>query len=326
MAKRSGNPVNAGGNTFVRDSAVTGGNALPLTGGKMGKAPVKERKKRGKRKKTLLVLTAALLALVLGCAAYLRLTDMSRFVDTFYELEDDKIEGPLRIVLLTDLHLHEFGPGNSELTEEIARLKPDLIAMAGDMMNEDDPDVSAVLALCRPLVDVAPVYFSYGNHEKQAIRVNQTSTLNVDLEAMGVHVLHNRWETVQVKGNTIDIGGLSANPGTMQADYTQKFWKSYLESPNYRLLLVHYPNYFFSDGELAGEKIDMALCGHLHGGQIVIPGIGGLYHPSTGFFPEMTDGCHRVGDTWVIISRGLGNTSRIPRVNNPPELVIVDVY
>ena len=274
----------------------------------------------------LFVLALAALILVLAYREYLRLTDMSCFVDTFYEVEDDKIQYPMRIALLSDLHLQEFGEDNANLVGEIARLKPDIIAMAGDMMNDDDPDTSVVVTLCRQLKNVAPVYFCYGNHEKQAIRVEQTSTLNEELEALGVHVLHNRYETINVNGNVIDIGGLSANPGTMDAEYTQRFWRRYLESPNYRLLLVHYPNYFFGDGELKGAPVDMALCGHLHGGLVVVPYIGGLYHPSEGFFPEMTDGCHRVGNTWMIISRGLGNHNRLPRVNNPPELVVLDIY
>lgn len=251
---------------------------------------------------------------------------MSSFVDTFYEIEDEKIQHPFRIALLTDLHLHEFGEDNIRLVEEITRLKPDIIAMAGDMMNMEDPNTAPVVTLCRQLVQIAPVYFSYGNHEKQAIRVDQISTLNLDLEALGVHVLHNRYETVNINGNLLDIGGLSANPGTMDASYTQAFWQKYLNSENYRLLLVHYPTYFVTDGEFVGESIDMALCGHLHGGQAVIPYIGGFYHPAGGFFSEMTDGCHRVDDTWVVVSRGLGNHSFLPRINNPPELVIVDVY
>ena len=277
-------------------------------------------------KKRLVRLIAGVLILAAALWGFFRLTDDSSFVDTFYEIEDEKIQHPMRIILLADLHLHEFGEENGELVEEIARLRPDIIAMAGDMMNEDDPDETAVVTLCRRLVEVAPVYFSYGNHEKQAIRVEQTSTLNEKLEALGVHVLHNRFETAEINGNLLDIGGLSANPGTFDAEYTQAFWQSYMGSENYRILLVHYPNYFFSDGVLRGEPVDMALCGHLHGGQAVIPYVGGLYHPSAGFLPEMTDGCRQAGDTWVVISRGLGKNGTLPRFNNPPELVIIDIY
>lgn len=255
-----------------------------------------------------------------------RLTDMRHFVDTFYEVEEEKINSHIRLVVLSDLHLQEFGENNCELVDEITRLEPDLICMAGDMVDMHKTDYSVVVTLCEQLVDVAPVYFCYGNHEKEVIRVLQTSTINKDLTALGVHVLHNRYETINVNGNLIDIGGLSANPGTLDASYTQDFWQSYLLTTNYRLLLVHYPQYFFEGGELIGTGVDMALCGHLHGGQVVIPFIGGLYHPIDGFFPEMTDGCTEVEDTWVVISRGLGNGKRLPRLNNPPELVIVDLY
>ena len=274
---------------------------------------------RGKLYKILFVL------LLLGLAIFtvLRLWDDSSFVDTFYEIDDNKIDDPIRIVQLSDLHLKEFGPNNRDLVNEIIRLKPDLIAMTGDMVDMDETDYSVVIELCRQLVGVAPVYFCYGNHEKEVIRVNQTSTVNEDLEKLGVHVLHNRYETINVKGNLIDIGGLSANPGTFDADYSQSFWQKYTKKENYKLLLVHYPQFFYPDGELYGSNVDMALCGHLHGGVVVIPGKGGLYHPTAGYFPDLADGATRVNETWVIVSRGLGGS---PRVNNPPELVIVDIY
>lgn len=268
------------------------------------------------------VLIVLLLLALAGYTVYI-LSDNSYFVDTFYEVEDDKIENPMRIVLLTDLHLKEYGEDNCNLVDEIKRLNPDLIAMAGDMVDMDGTDYSVVTTLCRQLVDVAPVYFSYGNHEKEVIRVNQTSDVNVELEKMGVHVLHNRYETIEVNGNLIDIGGLSANPGTEDAEYTQAFWQKYVEKENYKLLLVHYPQFFFTGGALVDSGIDMALCGHLHGGVVRIPFVGGLYHPVDGLFPEMTDGCNLVNDTWVVISRGLGGS---PRINNLPELVIIDLY
>ena len=263
------------------------------------------------------------LLLALAVFTVVCLCDTSHFVVTFYEVEDEKIDNHLRIALLTDLHLSEFGKDNSELVDEIKTLKPDIIAMSGDMLDMDETDYSVLLTLCRQLVDVAPIFFGYGNHEKEVIRVRQTSTINVDLTEIGVHVLHNRYETINVNGNVIDIGGLSANPGTMDADYTQSFWKRYLNTENYRLLLVHYPQFFAKNGELRDSDIDMALCGHLHGGIVRIPFVGGLYHPTLGFFPELTEGCTLVNDTWVVVSRGLNKGLRI---NNPPELVIIDLY
>lgn len=275
------------------------------------------------KRKLLIRWIIVILIVGLAVLTVVRLCDNSKFVVTFYEIEDKKINNRIRIVQLSDLHLKEYGENNSVLVNEIIRLKPDIIAMTGDMVDMNETDYSVVVELCRQLVNVAPVYFCYGNHEKEVIRVKQTSTVNVDLENLGVHVLHNKYVTVNVNGNLIDIGGLSANPNALDADYTQRFWQRYLQTTNYRLLLVHYPQYFFNDGALLNCDIDMALCGHLHGGIVVIPFIGGLYHSVSGFFPQFTDGVHAVNDTWVVVSRGIGGKIR---VNNPPELVVVDIY
>ena len=275
-------------------------------------------------KRTLFIRWMIVLLLVgLAVLTVIRLCDNSKFVVTFYEIEDKKIDNRIRIVQLSDLHVKEYGENNSDLVNEIIRLKPDLIAMTGDMVDMNETDYSVVVELCRQLVNVAPVYFCYGNHDKEVIRVKQTSTVNVDLEKLGVHVLHNKFVTVNVNGNLIDIGGLSANPGSMDADYTQRFWHNYNNATNYKLLLVHYPQYFFKGGPLEKSNVDMALCGHLHGGIVVIPFVGGLYHSVSGFLPQFTDGVHKVNGTWVVVSRGIGGKIR---VNNPPELVVVDIY
>jgi predicted MPP superfamily phosphohydrolase len=278
-----------------------------------------------KNRKLKIFIRVLIVLAILGLAGYTayKMADNSYFVTTFYEVEDDKIENHTRIVLLTDLHLKEYGEDNCQLVDEIKRLNPDIIAMAGDMVDMDETDYTVVLTLCRQLVDVAPVYFSYGNHEKEVIRVKQTSTINVDLEKMGVHVLHNQYESAEFNGNRFVIGGFSANRGGENAENTQNFMKGYIPKEDFKLLLVHYPQLFYEGEYLYGEDIDMALCGHLHGGVVRIPFFGGLYHPVDGFFPKLTEGCTLVKDTWVVVSRGIGGS---PRFNNPPELVVVDLY
>ena len=71
--------------------------------------------------------------------------------------------------------------------------------------------------------------------------------------------------------------------------------------------------------------MDLALCGHAHGGLIKLPGIGALYDNEQGFFPKLTQGCSQQCGSTVVISRGLGNSARIPRFNNRPELVVVNI-
>ncbi len=87
----------------------------------------------------------------------------------------------------------------------------------------------------------------------------------------------------------------------------------------YTILLSHRPELFDVYHE-AG--IDLVLCGHAHGGQVRLPFIG-AFAPNQGFFPEYTAGLYRQGDTQMVVSRGLGNSSFPIRINNPPELVVI---
>lgn len=267
-----------------------------------------------------------IVAIVAAGVIYLStLMDNSYFETDFFTVSDQGLE-PVRIVLLSDLHEAEFGKNNTDLVTRVRRLAPDIIAITGDMVNQDDPDESVVIELCRQLVEIAPVYYSYGNSELYLIRVEESSDLDVKLSELGVNVLHNDFVTVEVNGNLLDIGGLDVSPQYFEEPYVTRFWERYMESENYRLLLCHYPNYFMDGGPLENANaVDMALCGHLHGGQIILPRVGGLYHPSTGFFPELEEKVNYVGDTVVVTSRGLGNHSIIPRVNNVPEVVVIDI-
>ena len=124
----------------------------------------------------------------------------------------------------------------------------------------------------------------------------------------------------------IAIGGVAEAPASYER-YASAYFESFEQLDAFKLLLVHYPEYFLEDGFFSDVPVDLALCGHTHGGMIRIPGIGGLYTPDQGVLPTLTEGLHQIGDTSLIISRGLGDGkgTPVPRINNPPELVIVDI-
>ena len=86
--------------------------------------------------------------------------------------------------------------------------------------------------------------------------------------------------------------------------------------PEYKILLCHHPEYW---PLLRSRKLDLVLSGHAHGGQWRIMGRG-VYAPGQGFFPKLTSG---VVENRLLISRGLANTTIIPRINNPVEIVYV---
>lgn len=244
---------------------------------------------------------------------------------TFYQMETTKNIKGLRIVSLTDLHLREFGEGNERLVRTLERLRPDLIAMVGDMTIEDNPDHSVPLALIRRLSQLAPVYYSSGNHEYTDILYNKESTLIADIEAAGATYVDDRYVEVQLGRNKLVLGAVCKNADdVMKYSSSREMLQSFCAESRFRLLLSHYPEIFLS--AMADSPVDLALCGHAHGGQVRLPFLkDGLYAPDQGFFPTFTSGMRTACGSTVVISRGLGDSSKSLRINNPPEVVVVDI-
>ena len=92
---------------------------------------------------------------------------------------------------------------------------------------------------------------------------------------------------------------------------------AFCAAPGYRILLCHHPEYYSK--YLRDLDIPLILSGHAHGGQVRIFGHG-LYSPGQGVLPKLTSG---VKDGRLVISRGLANRQKIPRLFNPPEIVYV---
>ena len=148
-----------------------------------------------RRKWAFLFLLFAAAILVLG-GRYLLSDELEV---TFYHLYSPKIRGSenTRLVVLSDLHNHEFGKGNSDLTEQIDALMPDLIVIAGDMVNSDDDNLDILMNLCDELLKIAPVYYGPGNHESHLL-YEKGIPLEEMLAEKGVHVLINRAESVTI--------------------------------------------------------------------------------------------------------------------------------
>ena len=240
---------------------------------------------------------------------------------TFYHLYSRKMAcgETARVVVLSDLHNREFGPGNEELAGQIASLNPDLIAIVGDMVNADNDNLDIILTLCDKLVEIAPVYYSPGNHENNLL-YEKGSPLEELLLEKGVHVLVNR--AVTIHKTPFLIGSLTTAPEGYE-EYGAVFFEEYEKSTDFKLLLAHYPSLYYE--ALADGDIDLGLCGHYHGGQIRLPLIGGLYHGDAGLFPKYNGGMYVLPNSTIFVSRGMGGHSGLPRINNRPELAIIDI-
>ena len=288
----------------------------------------KKKKKMSLPLKIILTILIVLLSLAVLTASIFAVNIFfvnKDFTTTFYQINSEKISNNIRIVELADLHNVQFGKDNSKLIEKIKALSPDLIFYAGDMMNEGDSDYSKLFDLSDKLSEIAPIYACYGNHElDQYLFYDKTFTRK--LEEHNVKLLSNEAADVKVKNSTVQLIGISDNADQFDktTNNSKKFLESLEDTENCRVCLTHYPELF--KDKLLNRGIDVAFCGHAHGGHIRLPRIGGLYSYGEGFLPKFTAGVVTADDgAQVVVSRGLGNHNVIPRINNQPELVVVDL-
>ena len=253
---------------------------------------------------------------------------------TRFELSQPKLSEPLRIVQLTDLHNSEFGKGNDRLIRKVAEQEPDLILLTGDMLNQYEERTDVPVNLIRELSQIAPVYASYGNHEEQHEK-NYGTDLRAGFTEAGATVLEYDWIDVEVKGQKLRIGGIY---GYCMAGYYLKtdetdemetaFLDDFCDTDRTKLLLCHMPVAWIKYGSLDYWDADYVFAGHAHGGQVRIPFVGGLYAPDQGRFPGRCEGLFFSKDALhtLVLSRGLGTSkSKLPRFNNIPEILVLDL-
>ena len=281
------------------------------------------KKKRRFRGPLLGILILAAVVLACGIAVWL-LSDNETLETTFYPITSDKVQEPVRVVLLTDLHNHEFGRANRDLVEKIESLKPDLIVMAGDMVNGDDPNITVATDLCGKLLEIAPVYYVFGNNEGTLEYGDNGPQVSLDkvLWEKGVTVLYNNSVSVEIKGNPFEIMGVTAGADNFEevaGDNVSAFEKK----DGFKLLMTHFPSLYYDC--LADVDFDLGVAGRFHGGQIRLPDGRGLFHIDEGFFPKYCYGEFSLTHGTLIVSRGLGGNGHLPRINNNPELVVIDI-
>ena len=248
--------------------------------------------------------------------------DTSLTVQT-YTVESGKVEAPVRLALLTDLHSCDYGEGQRELLDAVEEQNPDLVLLGGDIV-DDGPEIpeEQALATVEALAERWPTYYVTGNHEYRTGRAEEIKEL---LAGRGAVVLEGTCALVTVGEQTLQICGVD-DPAVGAA-----VWQSQLEDVTAALegdvcsiLLSHRPERV---ADYTGRGFDLVLSGHAHGGQWRIPLLGvGLIAPNQGLFPRYAGGTYNLEGTTLVVSRGLAREStRIPRLYNPPEVVVVDL-
>ena len=266
-----------------------------------------------------------LLVIALAMAALIYDSN-TRIVTSEYELHYPNLPQPFdgfRIVVLSDIHAAQFGKDNERLITMVAEARPDIIAITGDFIDsygrtptQEQLVIAEMLVI--GLTPVAPIYYVTGNHEWDSGEIRPLLAM---LEARGVHVLRNEHVLLEAGGETIVLAGTddpNGPAGMIRPDELVRRISS-SENVGFLIMLEHRNNNL---GLYSGLGVDLVLCGHGHGGIIRLPFTDGLIGPLRDWFPTFTSGVYTMGETNMVVSRGLGNHLGFPRFLNNPHIAV----
>ena len=244
-----------------------------------------------------------------------------RLVTRTYEIDDPRIQSELRIAVISDLHGALYGKGQSRIISALHEAAPDAVILLGDIFDEHGHNEQSYVLL-DALASQFDCYFIYGNHEYKS---GEITKIRAALKADNIPVLSGDSAIVEANGAKVQIFGIDDILGGKVKQEKQLLHAAAERSDDiYSILAIHAPNGVES---YLPYGFDLMLSGHTHGGQIILPGImNGLYAPGQGMLPKYGGGRYDFDDQALIISRGLARKPFwLPRVFNPPELVLVDL-
>lgn len=300
--------------------------------------------------KVLMILAIA--AVILAAASAFEIyREVHSFTVTRYNVTSPRLKGLRRetkVLFLSDLHNRIYGRNNKRLLQAVREEKPDLILIGGDMLvGKPDEPFDTALGFVRQLPSICPVYYTNGNHEERMKEETEKygdayTDYKKELEKCGVTFLENAIEYLNLNGQKLALCGLELPVHTYKKFHRSGIGKKDIDAllshfhtskdittefpdkapDQYSILLAHNPAYMDAYLEWGA---DLILSGHLHGGLVRIPGLGGIVTPQGFFFPKYSGEMTRVGEQTVIVSRGLGSHTLNIRLFNIPELISISL-
>lgn len=292
---------------------------------------MKKGRKKGRGWRIVLLIFGIMLLLI---AAELLYSNYALTVSR-YTVHTEKTSGSFRLVFISDLHGREFGQDNGRLLKKIAAEKPDIIALVGDVFDadSDEEEVENMCAFISAAAEIAPVYFGLGNHEYKYMEKHGDSLVKRICDA-GAQVLDASYLDIEINGTKVRIGGYAGFYRTAHMNTSDKerqsadwrFFEDFENTDRLKILLNHVPTNWLDWNYRNKTPVDIVLSGHYHGGIVRMPIIGqGLYAPYIGKYPPYTKGMFEGEQATCILSTGMAGSAGVPRIFNPPEIVVVEV-
>lgn len=283
--------------------------------------------KIGRHKKRIIKVTIILLLFVLLFVVWAIWGNLT-IATTYYNVTSEKIPSLFdgyKIVQISDLHNAEFGHDNALIIEIIDKAEPDIIVITGDLIDSSRTNIDIAVRFASQAARIAPCFYVTGNHEARI--GSDYQQLEKGVTDAGVKILHDESVSLYKNGDTIQLIGLddpqfAGRDESVQEGTLESKLKGLKLQDGFNLLLSHRPELF---KVYVSANMDLVLSGHTHGGQFRLPFIGGIVAPDQGLFPKYDAGIFRENGTTMVISKGLGNSVIPFRLNNRPEIVIVEL-
>ena len=292
----------------------------------------------------LLIIIVLIALLIIYSFIEQQFIETSPYILTY---DDFPNKTPLNIIVLADLHNRSFGKNNISLIKKIDEIKPDFILLAGDMVTKHQLAMdSKSYKLIKDLSKRYKIYYGYGNHEQRLEELageespskmklyNSWKEYKMSLKEEGIMFLDNTSISYSKndsknKGKKINISGIAIDLDYYKPFKEESLEENYLENlighkdkSNFDIVIAHNPLYF---PDYAKWGFDLIISGHVHGGLVRLPFVKGILSPQIKLFPKYHGGEYSIGDSRMILSRGLGSHSFMPRIFNRPELVNIIV-
>lgn len=236
-----------------------------------------------------------------------------------YTVSSPLVTSPHTFAVVSDLHSTWYGEDQRELVGLVDQYAPEAVFMPGDF-TQSGRTIEGSRALMEALSEKYPCFFTTGNHDRWSEHARDMREL---YSSFGVCVLSDSSTELRLAGDSFRIHGVD-DPLFYESEEAFKEAVMALSGEEGRvdILLSHRPEY----AELyALCGFDLTVCGHAHGGQVRVPYLlNGLYAPHQGWFPPYAGGQYTVDGSQMIVSRGL-MIDDLPRVFNPPELVVIHI-
>ena len=246
-----------------------------------------------------------------------------------------------KFIFISDLHGKIYGKENTTLIQLINKANPDCILIGGDMIvGGENPkyefgyspisakSVDISVDLISKLSKKYTIIHALGNHEEK-LHSELWRKYTEALKEFNVKLIDNDvYRLINDDEEQIDIYGLS-----LGREFYPKFKRKELDvrnitdkigtkGENYSILMAHSPVYFSAYSKWGA---DLTLSGHLHGGIMRLPFVGGVIGPDFFIFPKYSGGLYKENNRNMIVSCGAGMHTVNLRIFNPPELTLVEL-